>query len=134
MHALDRLRLLGVKSLAERSLEWLLDDIIQLPFTDVPWDLYVLVTATKLGEKPEEFYERLLATPVMRPVVQRFLDWLSSHDPATCEAHDHDLMVPYCSPRYYVALCETIADLEEDWASGEFAGELAGELRRIPNI
>lgn len=131
VYGLERLRALGVNNFADQSIEQLLEAIVTAPFTVKLDDLYQLATATRLDEDAESFYNRLAATPVMQPVVQRFVLWLAGHDGRTCHFFDNDVMVGYCSPHYYVSLCESLAYVQEDWASGDFqreANELAASL------
>lgn len=120
VYGLDRLRALGVSDFAGQTVEYLLDGIIKVPFVTQPDDVYQLATAIQVDESAETFYARLLNTPVMLPVVERFVVWLSRHDPKTCLYDSNDVMVGYCSPHYYVALCESVADVQADWASGRF--------------
>lgn len=114
VYALDRLRQMGVKSIDDQTTEYILDALIHIPFQAEPRDLTVLATATKLDELPEPFYTRLLATPIMRPLVERFLTWLSGHDPTTCEYHNNDVILSYCSPHYYAAMCEALTESIEE--------------------
>jgi hypothetical protein len=114
VYGLDRLRAFGITSFADQSIEYLLDGIIKVPFVAQPDDIMQLATATQLGEDARTFYGRLLATPVMAPVVQRFIIWLASHDPRSCHYYNNDVMVGYCAPHYYVALCESFVSIQDD--------------------
>ncbi len=122
VYGLDRLRAMGIAQFIEQSIEYLLDGI-QVPFVSQPDDIYQLLTAIQLGEEPETFYTRLLATPMMRPVVERFVVWVASHDPKVCLYDSNDGMVGYCKPHYYVALRECLVYAQDDWASGAYHKE-----------
>jgi hypothetical protein len=97
---------------------YLLEGLIRVPFAEEPDDLNQLATAVQYGETAEQFYDRLLRTPVMEPVVERFVLWLSRHDPKVCLYDSNDVMVSYCSPHYYVAMCETFYEAAHDYVSG----------------
>lgn len=134
VYGLQRLHAMGIDDLSDQAIEYLLEALIRVPFTQQPDDLNQLATAIQLGESAENFYDRLLATPVMRPVLERFVVWLASHDPKVCLADSNDVMVGYCSPHYYAALCEFFADAAEDYSSGEFSRDMEAMLRAIPFI
>lgn len=128
VYALQRLNMMGIHEVLDDAIVFLLDGLIHIPFTEEPDDLDQLATAIQLDESAENFYDRLLATPVMRPVVERFVMWLASHDPKTCLFDSNDVMVGYCSPHYYVALCEFFTDAADEYPSGEMRQELEGVL------
>lgn len=134
VYALQRLDAMGIDDLTDQAVEYLLEGLIRIPFIQEPDDLNHLATAIQLGESAEGFYDRLLATPVMRPVIERFVLWLASHDPNVCLFDSNDVMVGYCSPHYYAALCESFADAAEDYSSGEFTREMEAMLKAVPFI
>ncbi len=131
VYALERLRVMSTGDFADESIEWLLAGIIEIPFQAEPNDLGSLATATRLEEEPEVFYQRLLDTPVMRPVVERFVNWLSTHDPRTCRHAENDVMIGYCGPHYYSALCEALADMPADYLDGSWREEVRGVLSAL---
>ena len=104
VYGLDRLHALGMPGFPEESIEYLLEGVIRVPFVSQPDDIYQLSTAIQIGEEPETFYGRLLDTPVMRPVIERFVIWIAGHDPKVCLFDSNDVMVRYCRPHYYAAL------------------------------
>jgi hypothetical protein len=124
VYGLQRIELMGQDDMAHTMLTYTLHALITVPFTREPDDMNQLATAIRIGEEPEQFYNRLLATPIMRPVVQRFLEWLASHDPKVCLFDSNDVVVGYCSPHYYVSVCEFFIDAADDWASGELQNEM----------
>ena len=132
LYGLQRLEAMGRGDVTDAALGYLLEGIISVPFREQPDDLNQLATAIQLGEDPEPFYDRLVVTPVMRPVVQRLVNWLGSHDPKVCLYDSNDVMVGYCGPHYYVALCESWADAAENLASGEFSRDMEAMLRAMP--
>ena len=123
VYGLQRLQAMGVQRLDNAGIEYLLMGIIQVPFVQEPNDLNELATAIRPGEDPEDFYNRLLATPVMRPVVERFVSWVSTHDPKKCLVDSNDVMIGYCGPHYYAALCGELVDAAEEYATGELQRE-----------
>lgn len=134
LYGLQRLEALGITNLGDQVLEYMLAGIIQVPFTQVPDDINQLATATQLGEEAEPFYDRLLATPVMRPVVERFVTWLAGHDPKICLYDSNDVMVGYCGPHYYVSLCQEFADAAEEYPSGELTKDFSDMLSAVPFV
>ncbi|MFL6137359.1 MAG: hypothetical protein ACJ74O_06100 [Frankiaceae bacterium] len=135
VYGLQRLEAMGARrggDLTDISIIWLLEGIISVPFDREPGDLEQLATAIQPGEDPEGFCDRLLLTPVMRPVVRRLITWLASHDPKVCLYDSNDVMIGYCGPHYYVALCESWVDAANDYASGELTRDLEAMWRAIP--
>jgi hypothetical protein len=124
VYGLQRLQAMGVTRLDDAGIEYLLLGIIQVPFVEEPNDLNELATAIRPGEDPDEFYNRLRATPVMRPVVERFVAWVSTHDPKKCLVDSNDVMIGYCRPHYYAVLCEQLAEAADEYGSGELQRDL----------
>jgi hypothetical protein len=131
VYALDRLEQIGETDVAHSMIGYALHAMISVPFQREPRDMDQLATAIQPGEEPEGFYERLLATPIMRPVVQRFIEWLGTHDPQTCQVDSNDVMVGYCRPHYYAAICEGFEGIAEEWASGVFQREAEAGLAAL---
>jgi hypothetical protein len=131
VYALQRLEAMGLQDVSDDALAYILEAIIQVPSKAQPGDLDQLATAIQLREQPERFYDRLLVTPVMRPVVERFVTWLASHDPASCLVDSNDVIVGYCGPHYYAAMCESFVMAADDYASGEFAADLSQMLEGL---
>lgn len=127
VYALDRLEQLGQTDLAHSMLGYTLHAMITVPFQREPRDMDQLATAIQPGEDPVGFYQRLLRTPVMRPVVQRFAEWLGSHDTQTCQVNSNDVMIGYCSPHYYGAICEGFVDMAGNWATGGFQRDVEAD-------
>jgi hypothetical protein len=125
VYGMQRLEMVGATDMAHNALGYLLHAMITVPFQRDPDDIQQLATAVRVGEDPQPFYERLLATPLMRPVVQRFVEWLAEHQPKKCQVDSNDVMVGYCGPHYYAAICESLADATADWASGAFQEEMS---------
>jgi hypothetical protein len=132
VYGLQRLEVLGLRDIADEAISYLLDGMIRVPFTAEPDDLNQLSTAIQLGETPTNFYNRLLATPIMRPVIERFVLWIASHDPKVCLFDSNDVMVGYCGPHYYAALCESFVDSQADYASGALESEFRSVLESLP--
>lgn len=124
VYGLQRLQALGIRNITDQSIEYLLDGLIHVPFVVEPDDLNQLSTAIQLGESATEFYDRLYVTPIMRPVLERFVTWLASHDPKVCLYASNDVMIGYCGPHYYASLSESLVDAAENYASGEFSSDL----------
>lgn len=131
VYAMDRLEQIGQIDVAHSMIGYSLQAMIAVPFQRDPRDMDQLATAIQPGEDPEGFYVRLLATPVMRPVVQRFIEWLGAHDPQICQFDSNDVMVGYCSPHYYASICESFVDMADNWASGDFQREAQADLAAL---
>lgn len=128
VYGLQRLEAMGIRDLTDEAIEYLLSALIKVPFVDEPDDLNQLATATQLGEEPDTFYDRLIQTPVMRPVLERFVVWLSTHDPKVCLADSNDVIIGYCGPHYYAAMCESFVQAADDYSSGAFTRDIESML------
>ena len=124
VYGLQRLEAMGIRDISDQAIEYLLAALIQVPFTEQPDDLNQLATAIRLNEEALPFFGRLTATPVMEPVVQRFVYWLARHDPKACLYDSNDVNIGYCGPHYYAAMCESWGSAAEDYASGEFSRDM----------
>jgi hypothetical protein len=131
VYGLQRLQALGIRNITDQSIEYLLDGLIHVPFVVEPDDLNQLSTAIQMNESATEFYDRLYVTPVMRPVLERFVTWLASHDPKVCLYASNDVMIGYCGPHYYASLCESLVDAAENYASGELTRDFEEQLSAI---
>ena len=60
----------------------------------------------------------------MRPVVERFVSWISTHDPKVCLFDSNDVLIGYCGPHYYSVLCEQLADAADEYATGGLQRDL----------
>lgn len=128
LYGLQRMEALGVSDITDETIVYLLVAIAKVPFTVVPDDLNQLATAIQLGESSTEFYDRLLRTPVMLPVVRRFVEWLTTHDPKVCLYDSNDVIVGYCGPHYYAAMCDSFVDAANDYSSGALGRDLEAML------